>query len=231
MDKLDDRAVVVGLDLMIAMVLVLAAVMLAILIMPSMSHEDRSWRIKQYMAATRASDNLVQDEGQEGWAANWTIRKYTNVTKIGFVCSGKPKVLNQTKIDAMMAKNFDDGMNGTNLPWWEFPNFTKLPNERKIEQENATRALGLGRGLGQYDSGYNFYMRLYPVGLKNFNYSRVETNLSNRSRVPMIDNAASAVDRYVYIKDDSSMTGYLSYLDTAVGNNRTVHYRLNLWVW
>jgi hypothetical protein len=223
MDKLDDRAVVVGLDLMIAMVLVLAAVMLAILIMPSMSHEDRSWRIKQYMAATRASDNLVQDESQEGWVANWTPPNYKNVTKIGFVYAGKPKVLNQTKIDAMMAINFDDVINGTGLPWWEFPNFTKLPNEQKIEQENATRALGL--------DGYNFYMRLYPVGLKNFNYSRVEINLTNRSKVNMNENTASAVDRYVYIKDNSSMTGYLSYLDTAVGNNRTVHYRLNLWVW
>jgi hypothetical protein len=223
MDKLDDRAVVVGLDLMIAMVLVLAAVMLAILIMPSMSHEDRSWRIKQYMAATRATDNLVQDEGQEGWAANWTSHNYTNVTKIGFVYAGQPKVLNQTKIDAMMAKNVDDETNKTGLPWWEFPNFTKLPSDRKIEIENATRALSL--------DGYNFYMRLYPVGLKDFNYSRVEINLANQSNVTMIDTRASAVDRYVYIKDDSSMTGYLSYLDKAVGNNITVHYRLNLWVW
>jgi hypothetical protein len=219
MDKIDDRAMVTGLDFMVAIVLVLAAVMMAILIMPSLSHEDKSWRIKQYMAATRASDNLVQDEGQEGWVANWTDQNYSNATKIGFVYAGQPKVLDRMKINAMMAKNIDDEINGTNLSWWEFPNFTKQPNERKIEQENATRALGL--------DGYNFYMRLYPVGLSNFNYSRVEMNLTDRSKVPVSENTASVVDRYIYINSTDPLCKgrYLCY------NYITVHYRLNLWVW
>jgi hypothetical protein len=189
MDTLDDRAMISSLDFMVAIVLVMAAVMLAILIMPSMSHEDKSWRIKQYMAATRASDNLVQDEGQEGWVTNWTNPKYLNVTKIGFV-HDQPKVLDEIKINTTMARNVDVI---TGLPWWEFPNFSKPTNEQKIELENATRALGL--------DGYNLYMRLYPVGLNSskFNYSRVEINLSDRSKVPMIENTASVVDRYIYI--------------------------------
>ncbi len=224
MDKLDDRAMVSSLDFMIAIVLVMAAVMLAILIMPSLSHEDKSWRIKQYMVATRASDNLVQDEGQIGWVANWTSSNYSKVTKIGFVYSGQPKILDRTKIDGMMARNVDVI---TGLPWWEFPNFSKPLNEQKIEQENATRALGL--------EGYDFYMRLYPVGLNKskFNYSSVEINLSDRSKVPMIENSASAVDRYVYINSSvpSCYLG-LGYEEKYICyDNKTVHYRLNLWVW
>ena len=213
MDKLDDRAMISSLDFMIAIVLVMAAVMMAILIMPSLSHEDKSWRIKQYMVATRATDNMVQDEGQIGWVANWTSSNYSNVTKIGFVYDGQPKILDRTKIDVMMAKNVDVI---TGLFWWEFPNFTKLPYEKKIEQENATRALGL--------DGYNFYMRLYPVGLNNFNYSRVEINLADRSKVSMIENTASVVDRYIYINSSDPLCkgGYFFY------ENKTVHYRLNL---
>ncbi len=227
MDKLDDRAMVAGLDFIVAIVLVLAAVMMAILVMPSMSHEDRSWRIKQYMVATRATDNLVQNEGQEGWVANWTPSNYSKVTKIGFVYPGQPKVLDRTKIDTMMAKNFIVGIDGTSLPWWEFPNFSKLLNDREIERLNATRALGL--------DGYNFYMRLYPVGLNNtnFDYSRYEINLSDRSKVPMIENSASAVDRYLYINSSipSCHLG-LGYEEKYICyDNKTVHYRLNLWVW
>ncbi|MBE0521535.1 MAG: hypothetical protein IBX39_04625 [Candidatus Methanoperedenaceae archaeon] len=220
MDKLDDSAIAAGIDLMIALVLMIAAVTMAILIMPSMSHEDKSWRINQYMAATRASDNLVQDEGQEGWVDNWKNQNYQNVTKIGFVYAGQPKVLNETKIDAMMMKHVD---NITEVPWWEFPNFTSdhLENEKKY----AARALG----LEEYDKEYNFYMRLYPVGLgeSGFNYSRVEINLSKQSKVPMNENTASMVDRYVYINssDASCKGGYICY------DNKTVHYRLNLWVW
>jgi hypothetical protein len=216
MDTLDDRAMISSLDFMVAIVLVMAAVMLAILIMPSMSHEDKSWRIKQYMSATRASDNLVQDEGQEGWVTNWTNPKYLNVTKIGFV-HDQPKVLDEIKINTTMARNVDVI---TGLPWWEFPNFSKPTNEQKIELENATRALGL--------DGYNLYMRLYPVGLNSskFNYSRVEINLSDRSKVPMIENTASVVDRYIYINStDPLCNGYICY------DNKTIHYRLNVWVW
>ncbi len=220
MDKIDDRAMVAGLDFLVTVVLVLAVVMMAILIMPSMSQEDRSWRINQYMVATRATDNLVQDEGHEGWVTNWADMNYSSVTKIGFVYAGRPKVLDRTKIDTMMAKNFDNGTsNETGLPWWEFPNFTKQPAEQKIEIENARRALGL--------NGYNFYIRLYPVGLNNFNYSNVEINLKDRSKVTMIESSASMVDRYVYINTSIPLCkgGYLCY------DYKTVHYRLNLWVW
>ncbi|CAG0949652.1 hypothetical protein METP3_00131 [Methanosarcinales archaeon] len=218
---IEDDEAIANIDLMFAIVLVMAAVIMALLVMPNLSHEDRSWRIEQYMTAVRASDNLVQDEGQEGWIANWTALNYSNVTKIGFVYAGQPKVLDRTKIDTMMAKNFDDGTNETGLPWWEFPNFTKQPNERKIEVENATRALGL--------DGYNLYMRLYPVGqnTSEFNYSRVDINLTNRSKVTMIENTASMVDRYIYINSSDPLCkgGNLCY------DGITVHYRLNIWVW
>lgn len=220
MDKLDDSAMISSLDFMIAIVLVMAAVMLAILIMPSLSHEDKSWRINQYMVATRATDNLVQDEGQVGWVSNWTTPNYKTVTKIGFVYDGQPKVLDQTKIDRMMARNIDDGNNYTGLPWWEFPNFSKPSYEQKIELENATRALGL--------NGYNFYMRLYPVYFKNSNFSspHFDKNLTDRSKVPVNENTASVVDRYVFINSpDTSCKGYICYM------NKTVHYRLNVWVW
>lgn len=220
MDRIieDDKAIA-NINLMFAIVLVIGAVIMAILIMPTLSHEDREWRIRQYMTATRATDNLVQDEGQEGWVTNWTTLNYLNITKIGFVYAGKSKILNRTKIDAMMAKNFDDGINGTGLPWWEFPNFTKQTNEREIERKNVTRALGL--------NGYNFYMRLYPVGLNKSNYSLFDINLKNRSKIPVSEDTASVVDRYVYVNssDPSCKGGYLCY------ENKTVHYRLNLWVW
>ncbi len=221
MDKMNDRGMI-GIDLMVAIVLVFAAVMLAILIMPNLSHEDRSWRNRQYMTAVRASDNLVRGEGEAGWVGNWTPPDYAGVTKIGFVDdSSKPNVLNETKIIALMGQGYPDS--GTGLPWWEFPqNFT---SSTKAERINATQALGL--------AGYNFYMQLHPVRLNDsFNLTSLWTNLTNRSLVPINDDTASAVDRYVYIKDDYSVTGYLSYRENlTVGNNRTVHYRLNLWVW
>ena len=217
MDKLDDSAMISSLDLMVAIVLVMAAVMLAILIMPSMSHEDKSWRINQYMVATRATDNLVQDGGQEGWVDNWVAQNYSNVTKIGFFYAGQPKVLDPMKINATMARNVDFN---TSLPWWEFPNFSKSIDNQSIERQNATRALGL--------DGYNFYMRLYPVGQNKsvFNYSLVDKNLSDRSKVSMIESSASVVDRYVYIKSSSCDSGYI-----CDENKITVHYRLNVWVW
>lgn len=224
MYKLDDRGMVSSLDFIIALVLVMAAVMVAILIMPSLSHEDKSWRIMQYMVATRASDNMVQDEGQAEWVANWTPSNYSKVTKIGFVYNGEPKVLDKIKIDTMMAKNFIVG-DGTSLPWWEFPNFTSA--QRENQKRNATRALGL--------DGYNFYMRLYPVGLNSsmFNYSIFELNLSDRSKVPVNENQASVVDRYVYIysSEPSCDRGEGQEVKYLCHDGISLHYRLNLWVW
>ncbi len=217
LDKIiiEDRAVV-NIDLMFAIVLLIGAIMLAIMVMPTLSHEDRGWRIKQYMAATRASDNLVQDAGDPpNWITNWESAEYTNVTKVGliYVDNGTevPKVLDEAKLDALMTKYTD---NSTGLLWWEFPN----PATSYQEKENATRALGL--------EGYNVYIRLHPVGLNPanlFDSTPLETNLINRSAVPINDNAASVVDRYVYIKSGGD------YLKDWY--NKAIHYRLNIWVW
>ncbi len=214
----EDKAIA-NIDLMFAIVLVIAAVWMAILIMPNLSQEDRSWRNKQYMTAVRASDNLVRDEGAAGWAGNWTPPDYAGVTKIGFVNDSlTPNVLNETKIIALMDQGDPTGTGTAGLPWWEF-NTSAISQEERI---NATQALGL--------KGYNFYMQLHPVGFNNseFNLTPLITNLS---MVHINIDTASAVDRYVYIEDNSSVTGYRSYRDPAVGINRTVHYRLNLWVW
>lgn len=215
MDKLDDSAMI-GLDFLIAIVLVLAAVMMAILIMPSMSHEDRSWRIKQYMVATRATDNLVQDTGEPGWEGKWR----SNVTKIGLVYDDEGiairKELNLTKVRMFMGYGYTDAPTG--ITWWEFPNSSILPNER----ENAARSLGL--------EGYNFYMQLHPVGLDNFNSTPLMINLTDRNKVPINDDIVSVVDRYVFIEKDSTSSCISEFI--CYGNpNVTVHYRLNLWVW
>jgi hypothetical protein len=205
----DDSALAANFDFMFAIVLVMGVVTMAILIMPNLSHEDRSWRNEQYMTGVRASDNLVRDEGEAGWVANWQTSDYANVTKIGFVNDSEiPKVLNKTKIDVLMVNYTDDV---TNLTWWEFPN--SAFNDSNPEHVNASRTLGL--------EGYKFYMQLHPVGLDNFSSIPLEMNLTNVSKI--YDTVS--VDRYVYIKNDSCKGGFTCYY------NKTVHYRLNLWVW
>ncbi|CAG0976313.1 MAG: hypothetical protein OIN86_07815 [Candidatus Methanoperedens sp.] len=207
---MNDRGMI-SIDLMVAIMLVLAAVLMAIQIIPTVSHEDRDWRIKQYMTAARAADNLVQDRGEPGWEGKWR----SNVTKIGFVYNDKGiaimKVLNLTKVRTFMGYGYTDVPTG--IIWWEFPNSSILPNER----ENAAKSLGLG--------GFNFYMQLHPVGLSDFDSNLLMANLKNRS---INDNTVSVVDKYVYIIKD---IGSPCRQDFICNQNLTVHYRLNLWVW
>jgi hypothetical protein len=200
--KGNDSAVF-GIDFIAAIVLVMMAVIIAILVMPTLSHEDRDWRIKQYMTATRAADILVQDAE----------------SPIGFVYVDAndgtvyPKVLEMNKVN-----NFPGIVvhtdTGTGLQWWEFPDVSRP----WTNQTNVTRVLGL--------DGYNFYMQLSPVALNgsNFNYTRLDIASINRSKLPINYETASMVDRYVYIHG-SCGEGFLCY------NGSTVHYRLNLWVW
>lgn len=209
MDKMKNERAIVSIDLMFALVLVMTTVMAAILFMTTFSHEERDWRAKQYMAATRATDNLVLSEGESGWEMNWSLGNYSNVTKIGFLYvdvdgNVMNKVLSEEKIMALMGSGYSN--NGT---WWEFPNSTTTVAER----ENATRALGL--------EGYNFYMQLHPAE-SVFNFTPLKTNLNNYVTGLKI-NKAIAVDRYVYINDPTG--NYLEY------NNEALHYRLNMWVW
>jgi hypothetical protein len=232
MDKIirDDSAIV-NLDLKFAIVLIISAVAAVILIMPNLSHEERDWRIKQYMTAARVSDNLVQDAGtpptwgETDW--NRTAGNYLNVTKIGLTytdAEGMPmqKVLNLSKITVLMGDGYLD--NGTQTRWWEFPNSTTSQAER----ESATRALGL--------DGYNFYMQLHPVDNIRlddssciFNPVPLEANLTNRNKVPINNDTVTVVDRYVYIKDVASPSEYLNY--SCPNYKYSIHYRLNLWVW
>jgi hypothetical protein len=232
MDRIirDDSAIV-NLDLKFAIVLVISTVAAVILIMPSLSHEERDWRIKQYMTATRVSDNLVQDAGMPStWGEtdwNRTAGNYSNVTKIGLTytdANGIPmqKVLNLSKIKVLMGDGYLD--NGTQTRWWEFPNSTTSQSER----ENATRALGL--------DGYNFYMQLHPVDNIRlddssciFNPVPLEANLTNRRKVPINNDTVTVIDRYVYIKDAANPSKYLGY--TCTNYTNSIHYRLNLWVW
>jgi len=210
MEKNTDATV--GIDFMVALVLLIAAVILATMIMPSISHEDRDWRIKQYMTATRASDNLVQSAGDEGWENEW-ISNYSNVSTIGFLNVNndglKKKVLDYNKIKKLM----EDPYINNQLSWWEFPRLTTSISVR----DNAARVLGL--------SDYNFYMQLHPIVLDitDFNYSVTEINLSKQT---INFDTATVIDRYVYIKSDSG-SGYLK--DRY--DQFTLHYRLNLWVW
>jgi len=213
-----DEGVALNLDLMFAIVLLLAGVGMAILTMPTLSHEEKDWRINQYMAAMRATDNLVQDPGEPGWEASWVSGNYSSVKKIGFLYvdtdgKAKQKILNKTKIEALMGVGYVDNI--TRKPWWEFPN----PSTNFEEQENAAKALGLEE--------YSFYMQLHPVALNLFNSTPLEANLTNRSMVPINNDTVSVVDRYVYIIDPSSSDEikYIKY------DNEAVHYRLNLWVW
>jgi hypothetical protein len=208
---MNERAMI-SIDLMVAIVLILAAVLLATQIMPTVSHEDRDWRIKQYMTATRATDNLVQDMGEPGWEGKWR----SNVTKIGLVYvddKGKVmmKVLNLTKVNALMGDGYQD--NVTKTIWWEFPN----QSIQLTERENATKSLGM--------DGYNFYMQLHPVGLDLFNSSPLEINLSEQKGINY--DTVTVVDRYVYIINPAS-EDQIKYLKF---DNEAIHYRLNIWVW
>jgi hypothetical protein len=212
MDRMNDRGMVT-IDLMVAIVLLLAAVLMAIQIIPTMSHEDRDWRNKQYMATTRATDNLVQDTGDFGWEGNWRY----SVTKIGLVYfdnnkTAMMKVLNSSKINALMGNGSLDI--NTSKRWWEFPNSSISETER----DNAARSLGL--------EGYYFYLQLHPVGLEDFNSTPLINKLTDRSKVSINDYTVTVVDRYVYIKNESDSCEYI-----CDNNNKTVHYRMNLWVW
>ena len=207
----------VTIDLMFAIILVISAMIGALMIMPNISHEDKDWRIKQYMTATRATDNLVQNLGESEWEDEWESGNYSNVTNIGLVYKGTDtttmhKVLDEEKVKALMGLGYDSSV--INIKWWEFPNSTTSTAER----ENAIRLLGL--------TGYNFYMQIHPVGQKRFNSTQfnstpLETNLSNVKGSQL--NTVSVVDRYVYIKDYKG--DYLE-VDTEV-----IHYRINMWVW
>ena len=201
----------VTIDLMFAIILVISAMIGALMIMPNISHEDKDWRIKQYMTATRATDNLVQNLGETGWEVKWGAENYSNVTNIGLVYRGTDtttmhKVLDEKKVEALMGLGYNSNL--INVQWWEFPNSTTTTAER----ENATRALGL--------TGYNFYMQIHPVGQSEFNSTPLETNLSNVKGTHL--NTVSVIDRYVYIKDSGE---YLEY------RNEVIHYRINMWVW
>ena len=210
--KEKNTCAMVSIDLMIALVLLIAAVTLAVMIMPSISHEDRDWRIKQYMTATRASDNLVQSTGDWEWE-KWADPDFSNVSTIGLYHVSdegqKNKALDYNKIKKLMGNPYKDN----ELSWWEFPR----PSTSISQRENAARALGLG--------DYNFYMQLHPVGLErtDFNSTFTEINLSKQT---INFDTATVIDRYVYIKSDSG-SGYLK--DRY--DQFTLHYRLNLWVW
>ncbi len=214
---------IVSIDLMVAIILVMMAVIMAIQMLPAISHEDRDWRLKQYMAATRASDNLVQDMGAPlNWDTKWnaTLPDYKNVTKIGLVDdSSLPNVLNLTKINVLMGPGYPNTGTGTTLYWWEFPpNFT---TSTQAARDNASRALGL--------TGYNFYMQLHPV-LDNSTFN--STNLTNRIlALPINKDMATVIDRYVYIRNVSVDCEYVCYYNSTLKKDLSVHYRLNLWVW
>ena len=203
----------VTIDLLFAVVLVIGATMAAFFIMPNVSHEDRDWRVKQYMTATRATDILVQDGGEpeKTWATKWDSGDYANVTKIGLLYvdadeSSNKKILSQAKVEYFMGPSYDNN----NIKWWEFPNPSTTPAQR----ENAARALGL--------TGSQFYMQLHPVALPEdvFDPTPLEANLSEmRKHI----SSTSAVDRFVYIKNPEGR--YLTY------DSKVLHYRLYLWVW
>jgi hypothetical protein len=202
----------VTIDLMFATVLVISAMIGALMLMPNISHEDKDWRIKQYMTATRATDNLVQNMGEPGWKEKWVSANHSNVTNIGLVYSGANKdtvykVLDEEKIKALMGQGYNSSC--FKVKWWDFPG----SNTSMSEYENATRALGL--------TGYDFYIQIHPFGQPQFNTTLLETNLSNVKGTRQ--NTVSVVDRYVYIKDSSGE--YLEF------DNEVVHYRINMWVW
>jgi hypothetical protein len=224
MDKMTGRdSGTVTIDLLFAVVLVIGATMAAFFIMPNVSHEDRDWRVKQYMSVTRATDNLVQDGGEPDWWTKWDSGDYSNVTKIGLLYvdadgSSNNKIISQTKVEALMGQGYENNNDYfiyNIIKWWEFPN----PETTQAERDNAARALGL--------TGSQFYMQLHPVALTEevFDPTPLETNLTLwRGRV----SSTSAVERYVYINDPAGK--YLKYKNTG-DKFEVLHYRLYLWVW
>ncbi len=216
-----NESAVVSIDLMVAFVLVMVAVMMALLILPAVSHEDRDWRLKQYMTAVRASDSLVKDEGAPlDWDMMWnsTPPDYKDVTKIGLVDDNSlPNVLNLAKITNLSGQTYKGGT--LQLMWWEFPSSTTSEEARA----NATRALGL--------TGYNFYMQLHPVGFNTTEFDPTLLN-TNLRLVPINNETATVIDRYVYIGNVSGGgCEYICYHNATLNKDISVHYRLNLWVW
>ncbi len=240
----DDNAMI-GIDLIVALTLIIAIVIMVILIVPNLSHnnisqEDKSDRIMRYMTATRASDSLVQNAGEAGWEAEWKptpAGNYSNVTDIGLVYvyddKPMPKVLNLIKVKALMGEGYPDPGTG-GLLWWTFPPYS--PNstcnnvsQARSERQNASRALGI--------SGYNLCMRLHPADTKYsditkypvpFDFSRLDNYTRNMTDIT----AASSVDRYVYIINPDK-PGEIAdkYLMDNDDPRIAVHYRLNVWVW
>ena len=205
---------IVNIDVIFAITLFIGTVMVVSQVMPTISHEDRDWRIKQYMTVVRTTDILVQDEGKLGWEAELKNGNYSNVTKIGlaYIDDNKTikKVLDIEKVRALIGEGYKD--NFTNITWWEFPS----PDANLTTRDNFARMVGL--------SGYNFYIQLHPVGLNYFDSSPLQTNLSSK---PINFDTVSIVDRYVYIIDPS-ITDNIKYLKY---DNEAIHYRLNMWVW
>ncbi len=220
----NNESAMLSIDFIAAIILVITAVMMTILVMPTLSNEDRDWRIKQYMTASRAADILVLDAGEPGWETIWNKSDdstYPEVSKIGFVYVNTlgrehPKDLDMMKVNALMVQNTDAA---TGLDWWEFPDVhSKLWDRQEAGRANATRVLGL--------DGYDFYIQLSPVALNgsNFDYTPLDVASINRSNLPINYETVSLIDRYVYIHGPCG-EGFLCY------NGSTLHYRLNLWVW
>lgn len=209
-----NNGAMVNIDVIFAITLVIGAILVVNQMMPTISHEDRDWRIKQYMTVVRVTDILVQDDGESELEAKLKNGNYSGITKIGlaYIDNNKTvkKVLDIKKINALMGKGYKD--NFTNTTWWEFPS----------SDINLTTRNTLAEMLGL--SGYNFYMQLHPVGLSYFDSVPVQMNLSSKT---INFDGVSIIDRYVYIVDPS-ITDKIKYLNY---DNEAVHYRLNVWVW
>lgn len=209
---------ITNIEVTFAITLLIGMAMVVSQMMPTISHEDRDWRIKQYMTVVRTTDSLVQDEGESGWEINFKNGNYSNVIGLAYIGDNRivKKVLDIEKVKTIMGKGYVD--NSTGIVWWEFP----YTDANITTRNNFARMLGL--------SGYNFYMQLHPVGLncydslKCFDSVPLQTNLSSR---PINFDTVSIVDRYVYILDPS-ITGKIKYLKY---DNDVVHYRLNVWIW
>ncbi len=175
-----------NIDFIFAITLLLGAIMTVIMTIPSLSHEDRGWRIEQYTTTARVTDNLVNNE-------KWL--EYDNM----------PKVLDRTKIIDLIGTGYIDDMSG--LTWWEFPKYTnyQIDNGQINSSKNVSKKMGI--------EGYNFYVQLYPVGLSSFNSTLVGAGLTN---VSMNIDTVSTVDRYVYVKDDLCRGGFVCYTNVTV---------------
>lgn len=219
MDKIKNGVIknndaMVNIDVIFAMTLFIGVILVVNQMMPTISHEDRDWRIKQYMTAVRVTDILVQDDGDSGLITKLKNENYSGITKIGlaYIDNNKTvkKVLDIEKIDALMGKGYKD--NSTNTTWWEFPS----SDVNLTTRDTLAEILGL--------SGYNFYIQLHPVGLSYFDSAPLQTNLSIKT---VNFGSVSIIDRYVYIIDPS-ITEKIKYLNY---DNYAIHYRLNVWVW